>query len=164
MCSLQNKSWGFNQNAARCVAWFYNNTSYQNGFQNTSHGSGTGGGWATGYNLNPSVAVVLKNNISYNDPTPESNLTGLIQDHNTWNNLSASNSCFASLDATGVKNPRQSDGSLPVLQFLKLSAGSKMINAGVSISGLLFSGSAPDLGAFEYSSTNQITPPPGRPH
>ena len=148
--AFQNKLWGFDQNVARCIAWFYNNTCYQNGFKNTSHANGTGGGWATGYNLNPPVAVVLKNNISYNDPTPESNLTGLIHDHNTWNNLSASNSSFASLDTTGVTNPRQSDGSLPALQFLHLSAGSNMINAGVSVANLLFSGSAPDLGAFEY--------------
>ncbi len=156
--AFQNKSWGFNQNAARCVAWFYNNTSYQNGFKNTTHGSGTGGGWATGYNLSPAVAVVLKNNISYSDPTAESNLSGLIQDHNTWNNLAASNSSFASLDTSGVTKRRQSDGSLPSLQFLHLSSSSNLINAGASIVNLLFSGSAPDLGAFEYSSST-IAPP-----
>ncbi len=156
--AFQNKGWGFDQNVARCIAWFYNNTSYQNGFKNTSHGNGTGGGWAAGYNINPPVAIVLKNNISYNDATAVSNFSGLIQDHNTWNNLAASTASFASMDTTAVTGPRGADGSLPVLAFLHLAPGSNLIDKGVDVT-LPFSGSVPDLGAFEYSTsspTNQL--------
>ena len=59
---------------------------------------------------------------------------------------------FVSLDTIGIRGPRKADGSLPDTKFLHLKAGSKCINAGTDI-GLPFSGSAPDLGAFEFSST-----------
>jgi hypothetical protein len=45
--------------------------------------------------------------------------------------------------------PRQADGSLPVLDFMRLKSGSHLINAGVDV-GLPFSGVAPDVGAFEF--------------
>ncbi len=47
--------------------------------------------------------------------------------------------------------PRKSDGSLPDFTALALAEGSLLIDAGVDI-GLPYVGSAPDLGAFEYSS------------
>ena len=87
-------------------------------------------------------------------------MSGLVTDHNTWNNLVASSASFASLDTAGVTKARQADGSLPILQLLHLSAGSNMINAGVSITDLSFSGSAPDLGAFEYSGSSPVNQPP----
>ena len=49
---------------------------------------------------------------------------------------------------TGVDGPRLADGSLPDLDFLKLSPDSDLIDAGVNV-GLPYNGSAPDLGAFE---------------
>jgi hypothetical protein len=45
-------------------------------------------------------------------------------------------------------DPRQPDGSLPVLSFLHLAGGSDLIDVGTDV-GLPFLGSAPDLGAFE---------------
>jgi hypothetical protein len=43
------------------------------------------------------------------------------QTNNSWNNGSAlTDADFASLDATGTNGPRQSDGSLPNLNFLKM--------------------------------------------
>jgi hypothetical protein len=44
--------------------------------------------------------------------------------------------------------PRQADGSLPVNDFARLVAGSDLVDKGVGV-GLPFTGSAPDLGAFE---------------
>jgi hypothetical protein len=44
--------------------------------------------------------------------------------------------------------PRLPDGSLPPLDFLRLKAGSHLIDAGVNV-GLPFNGSAPDLGWLE---------------
>jgi hypothetical protein len=44
--------------------------------------------------------------------------------------------------------PRQADGSLPVLDFMRLSATSKFIDRGVDVM-LPFAGTAPDLGCYE---------------
>lgn len=95
----------------------------------------------------------LRNNISYAN---NSNLTNanqaLIDDEfNTWNSgFAVSASDFASLDPTGVDGPRQPDGSLPELTFLRLNQGSNLINSGTEV-GRAFEGAAPDLGAFEFS-------------
>jgi hypothetical protein len=51
--------------------------------------------------------------------------------------------------ATGpAVGPRQADGSLPLIDFLRLAPGSHLIDAGVDV-GLPYYGSAPDVGAFE---------------
>jgi hypothetical protein len=49
------------------------------------------------------------------------------------------------------------DGSLPPLDFLRLKAGSHLIDAGMNV-GLPFSGSAPDVGWLEY-----VAPGPALP-
>jgi hypothetical protein len=55
---------------------------------------------------------------------------------------------FASVVAAGMDGARQADGSLPELPFMRLAAGSDLIDSGVDV-GLPFAGAAPDLGAFE---------------
>ena len=55
---------------------------------------------------------------------------------------------FSSLDTTGVRNPRDENGNLPDLYFLKLSIGSQAVDAGTDI-GEDYQGTAPDLGAYE---------------
>jgi hypothetical protein len=45
--------------------------------------------------------------------------------------------------------PRQANGDLPCVPFMKLNAGSKAIDRGVEV-GIPFTGNAPDLGAFEF--------------
>src|SRR4029077_20715569 len=78
-------------------------------------------------------------------------------------------SSFHPADMTGDRNgvtmpvyatgpavaPRKADGSLPDIDFMRLVAGSHLIDAGVDV-GLPFNGSAPDLGYFE---TAGIVPP-----
>ena len=49
----------------------------------------------------------------------------------------------------------KADGSLPDIDFMRLVAGSHLIDAGVDV-GLPYNGSAPDLGYFE---TAAIVPP-----
>lgn len=69
--------------------------------------------------------------------------------NNSWQNgLSATSADFVSVDTTLLKAARQRDGSLPSIDYLKLVPGSDLRNAGVDL-GLPYSGSAPDLGAFE---------------
>jgi hypothetical protein len=62
-----------------------------------------------------------------------------------------------SLDYSGAAGPRNADGSLPTINFLKLAAGSDLIDKGVNV-GLPYNGTAPDLGAYEWSAGT--LPPP----
>jgi hypothetical protein len=114
-----------------------NATAYDNG---NSSGS-------KNYNFDESYAHILRNNISLTGGVTMN--SGVVNDHDSWNaGLAATNADFLSLDdaiASGARNP---DGSLPISNFLRLAAGSHLINAGVNV-GLSFNGSAPDLGAFE---------------
>jgi uncharacterized protein YjdB len=60
---------------------------------------------------------------------------------------------FVSLDTTQLRLPRKADGSLPDVTFGHLVSTSDLINQGINV-GLPYSGSAPDLGAFEYSTSD----------
>ncbi|TWT32188.1 Pectate lyase L precursor [Posidoniimonas corsicana] len=96
----------------------------------------------------------LRNNIAYANGTNLANANqDLIDDEaNTWNlRMAISPADFLSLDPTGVDGPRQPDGSLPEIDFLRLAPGSRLIDAGED-AGLDFYGLAPDLGAFESGS------------
>lgn len=53
-----------------------------------------------------------------------------------------------SLDETQLMRPRQANGDLPVIDFLKPSAGSPLMDAGVDV-GRPFRGRKPDIGAIE---------------
>jgi hypothetical protein len=68
----------------------------------------------------------------------------------------ADDSDFISVDTTGVRGPRKADGSLPDITFMHLKAGSQFVDAGTDV-GLSYSGSAPDLGCFEYSAATGVT-------
>ena len=72
--------------------------------------------------------------------------------NNSWDNppgIQITNSTFISTDSTGLSGPRQANGSLPKLDFLKLNPSSAAVDAGTKSTGLPYSGSAPDLGAYE---------------
>ena len=102
------------------------------------------------------------NNIGYDNVWPNSLLQGnIVQDEtNSWNdppNITVSDADFLSVDSTGVTGPRQADGSLPDLDFLKLKSTSGLIGTGTDVGltvdaeGKLWS-SPPSLGAYEYLS------------
>lgn len=55
---------------------------------------------------------------------------------------------FRGTSTADLDAPRRADGSLPVLDFLRLAEDSDLVNAGTDV-GIPFSGSAPDIGAFE---------------
>ncbi len=89
-------------------------------------------------------------NPGYHETSPDLNISS----YNSWDttlNISVTDDDFSSLDDTGMLGARQPDGSLPETEFLHLAEGSNLINAGINV-GLPFSGSAPDLGAFELGS------------
>jgi hypothetical protein len=59
--------------------------------------------------------------------------------------------CVAPTDTTsfaGMASARQTDGSLPVLPFLRLATNSPLVDKGTDV-GLPYAGKAPDLGCFE---------------
>ena len=122
-------------------------------------------------------AHVLKNNIAFPNKNsqvgecweyiPSQNIDRYVEcpagENNTWNlKLDLTEDDFESLDdpsmtvtgkdlstIPGILGPRNADGSLPSVGFLKLKKGSRAIDKGEDL-GFPFVGKAPDLGAFEY--------------
>ncbi|MGE5785246.1 MAG: hypothetical protein ACM3ZE_11680 [Myxococcales bacterium] len=92
---------------------------------------------------------IVQNCLDYANGSEAVVNAGSTDDHNSWNTdviVSAADSL--SVDSKGVDGPRGHDGSPPNLDFLKLAPGSDLIDRGLDL-GLRYSGSAPDLGAFE---------------
>jgi uncharacterized repeat protein (TIGR02059 family) len=149
--SFNNTHWGFFENNAQCNIALYNNVAFQNGYTNTA--------WCTGFHFDQSgIAYFLKNNIAYQNSREEVGLGILTNvEYNSWNSgVSVSDDDFLSLDSTGVSGERGPNGELPDLNFLKLVSGSDLVDAGVDV-GISYSGNAPDIGAFEFQSSD---PPP----
>lgn len=150
-------SFGFDENNS--YSWLfplncevYNNTSFNNevGFGNFSYAVGRD-------TLNK-----YRNNIDYKSSafprTCEMNC-GLIEEFNSWDSHDCSTPIayripitdedFVSLNPRKLSSPRQPDGSLPKIDFLRLAKGSGLIDAGIDVGLPGVHGSAPDLGAFE---------------
>ncbi len=142
--SVGNPVKGFDQNNNNGIMTIYNCTSYNNGynygFSNSSYGT-----------------LIIKNCASLTSAKSNTlNCKSVTQAYNTWNNgFSCVSTDFVSLDKTQMLNDRQSDGSLPEITLLHLTSTSGMIDKGTNV-GFSYLGSAPDLGAFEYSITNAI--------
>ena len=166
--AVYNKSSGIttNDNTYANVAWInaYNNSVYKNQYG------------IVVYNTTGTDALELKrtfrNNVSYGNTTSNvaiSTNASYTHSNNSWDSspaITVSDADFVSVDSTGLTGARGEDGSLPVLDFLKLAEGSDLIGAGIGV-GLLKDGAGnyhndpPDLGAYAYSGT---TPePPERP-
>lgn len=149
--AFENRRFGFDQNAGEtntCQYQMYNNTAYDNGENNYFFGANT------------SIDQIFKNNLSYlGGINGDEILSGTNVSNNSWNGSTVTGADFVSLSSVGMDGARGSDGSLPVTNFLRLATGSDLIDAGVNV-GLPFSGSAPCIGAFEYSegSTNKGMP------
>jgi hypothetical protein len=92
---------------------------------------------------------ILKNNISLAGNSNDVFLSGVVHSFNTWNGIPVDAADFLSLDDAIARGSRNSDGSLPISDFLRLAPGSNLIDAGTDV-GLPFDGIAPDLGAFEF--------------
>jgi len=137
--SVLNTVKGFDQNNNNGTMTIYNCTGYLNkpdyGFTNSSYGT-----------------LIIKNCATLGTKSSNSfNCKSVTQSYNSWNSgFSCTTADFESLDYAQMLNARQSDGSLPEVTLLHLKSTSSMINKG-TIVGYDFVGSAPDLGAFEYS-------------
>jgi len=149
--AFNNRLNGFDQNGTPSMLYqLYNCTAYKNGSAALGGNGFQFQYWSTG--TTNTLPQAFKNNVSYLNNQQDLRFTGpgTNNTNNTWNGgVTVNTSDFASLDSTGVTGPRQSDGSLPNISFLKLANGSDLINSGINI-GLPFLSTAPDLGAFEF--------------
>ncbi len=144
--SFKNLNHGIVENAAICKSNIFNNIVGKTG----SHGYWFGS-WGTN-------VATLRNNVAIDVSGDKARLsTNDIHSNNTWNGgVTLTSADFISYDDTQLDNPRQADGSLPVITFLQLVSGSDLVNAGMNV-GLPFNGTAPDIASTESGGT---TPPP----
>ena len=121
------------QTVDNCTAWANRKANF-----NLKHGSNT-------------TPHVVRNNISFAGASSDAFTSGTLFTNNSWDVFPSSPptaSDFQSMDYSLVTGPRQADGSLPELPFLHPVSGGRLIDQGVD-TGDPYSGSAPDLGAFE---------------
>jgi MYXO-CTERM domain-containing protein len=147
----KNKAAGFYANHSSGGNTWLNNTSYSNGTQYNMLASPAGDSSST-IILSGSLVHKMRNNIGF--PNKNTNMGGVDTATNTWDlGITEASSDFASTSDTGYTDPRQADGSMPAIDFLKLKTGSPLIDKGTDV-GLPFVGAAPDLGAYEYGAVS----------
>ncbi|TDN95447.1 chondroitinase B-like protein [Salegentibacter sp. 24] len=130
---------GFDHNSNRGDILIYNCTAYNNDKDNFGFGG-----------TNRVGKLVIKNSAVLGAPgnfkADEINVS-----HNSWEEaISATENDFVSLKIDELMAIRKADGSLPEVNFMHLTQGSDLINAGIDV-GIPYNGSAPDLGVFEYA-------------
>ncbi|MES1183801.1 MAG: right-handed parallel beta-helix repeat-containing protein [Myxococcales bacterium] len=151
----KNKAAGFYANHSSGGNTWLNNTSYMNGTQYNMLASPAGDSAST-ITLSGALAHKMRNNVGF--PNKNTNMGGVDTMFNTWDlNIAEAASDFVSTSDTGTLGARQADGSLPAVDFLKLKAGSPLIDKGTDVM-LPFVGTAPDLGADEFGA---VKPPSG---
>ena len=124
----KNRFHGFNENSAGHPLILYNNTGWDN---------------PSGNYYFPQ-SNTFRNNVSFGARGPISGSDTF----NSWTlGVTVSAADFSSLDDTIARGPR--NGALPTSNFLRLVAGSDLIDRGVNV-GIAYAGSAPDLGAYEH--------------
>ncbi len=136
--SVANSVKGYDQNSNAGAVRLYNNTAYLN---NSDYSF---------YNAN-GCTLDIENCISFQSRGSNTFDKSIVKvsKNNSWSNgFSVSEADFQSLDTTEITAARQADGSLAEGTLLHLATGSVLIDAGVDV-GLLYYGSAPDLGCYE---------------
>jgi len=171
--SVGNKANGFYANHHPGGTNWFNNTAYNNGVNfNMLCGtiSGSSGAYqitdCDGYNIN------LNNNISHysensvtkihSSGTHLANLNYSLcnEGYNTFtmNGVSLSDADFQNKTLSQLTADRNSsNGYLPEITCLHLKSSSDLVGAGTTVSGVSYTGSKPDLGCFETSSSKNGT-------
>jgi hypothetical protein len=139
----------------RCLAWDHRDAGFNVGLRATGITiySSTSLRNRVNYRLrygDDAGKAILRNNLSYKGSV----IVHAKADHqfNSWNEplgVEVTEDDFLSLDDTTITGPRNSDGSIPESNFLRLAPKSDAIDAGTDV-GLPFAAKAPDLGAFEH--------------
>ncbi|SDI03176.1 protein of unknown function [Vibrio xiamenensis] len=138
--SAGNTADGYDQNSNRGTVTIYNAIAYNNA-RNFGLGDGSS---------RELEKLTVKNSVSLDgDSSDKFGGSSTSISNNSWqDSLSFSSSDFESVDIDDLLADRQSDGSLPVVEFFHLKSGSELIDAGTDV-GLDYNGDAPDLGSFE---------------
>ncbi len=137
--AVYNRSKGFDQNNNTGSMILYNCTGYKNG---------RNFGMA---NFDPATGkeMTIKNSISYQGINSDQFKAVAVRTNNSWQApFVVTNADFVSLDTASLRAPRNADGGLPNISFMKLAQGSDLIDGGTNV-GLPYNGSAPDLGYME---------------
>jgi hypothetical protein len=103
------------------------------------------------YNMQQSAANIITNCADWGAtrPAPKDISSSSICTNDTWTlGISVDTTMFVTVAESAAQEPRQADGGLPT-RFARLVSGSKLLDKGKDI-GLPFTGTAPDLGAYEY--------------
>ena len=133
-----NRVKGFDHNSNRGNVTLYNCIA---------HGNGTNMGFGR---TNPVATLTIKNCAVLGPVGPLYGTTAVVS-HNSWQNgILCNDSDFQSVDMSQLAKPRNRDGGLPAITYLRPVRGSDLIDRGVNV-GLPFHASAPDLGAFELN-------------
>jgi ankyrin repeat protein len=133
---------GFNLNGNESGIFLYNCSAWSNGNNYDC-------GWV-GWPEEGRRNTILTNGISYNVRGRDSIDPQAQSESNSWDlDLCLTDGDFLSLDDSQMSAPRNPDGSIPYNNFLRLAPNSAAIDAGVDVN-MPYTGTAPDLGAFEY--------------
>jgi hypothetical protein len=139
--------------AIRCLSWKNVHLGYRmdgGPYLLESSASFENGRRALGWELGPRPHV-LRNSLDLATPNATDIPATTTSSHNSWDADSAFSvgaEDFVSLDDTLLLGPRSPDGSLPVVDFMRLVSGSDLVDAGLPGSAA-YGGSAPDIGCFE---------------
>jgi len=144
--AIYNDGTGFYENQASINMKLYNNVSAFNGVDESSS---LGTGFQFYYNSTNDTNILI-NNISYSNYRGDSFNSTVFHTTNSWNHgvPAVTSLDFVSLDTTGIRGVRGSDGSLPNIDLFKIANGSILIDAGTDV-GLPYNQAAPDLGFNE---------------
>lgn len=163
--AYRNKASGFYANHhVETGSYWYNNTAYRNSTNYNMLSQKITKSLITGKDTTidcPGIRHILHNNVSFKYSTQRDTLN-MGSSTNTFNTFSPQSGVivdgndFLSIDEPLLIAPRQADGSMPVVNFLRLRQGSDLIDKGRNL-GFPFLGAAPDLGAFETNYATSIS-------
>lgn len=145
--AVRNKVNGFYANHHPGGVEWINNTAYKNRTNFNLRGRDP----KDNRTIIPGRGHVLKNNLGFAGDVEVAELDAAASDvSGNYFSLPVTITAadFIGLDEADLVKPRKANGDLPDVPFLKLAAGSAVIDRGVEV-GRPFHGKAPDLGAFE---------------
>lgn len=165
--AYRNKASGFYANHhVETGSYWYNNSAYRNSTNFNMLSQMITKSTKTGNDTTidcAGIRHILKNNLSlkYSSQRDTLNLGTSTNQFNSFTpgmGVTVSTDDFLSIDEALLISPRQADGSLPKVNFMRLKQGSDLINKGVNL-GFPYFGAAPDFGAFEFEESTALNFP-----
>lgn len=142
--AFRNQASGVDQNNNTAGLIVDQNTCWANAARNFNLNHNSTNAPITGYHI-------VRNNLSIAGGSGDSFWPGTQQTNNSWQVISspaANVGDVLSVDDSAVRSPRNADGSLPYLPFLRPVPAGRLIDKGIVLD-LPYTSTTPDLGAFE---------------